>query len=75
MNSSGTTDKDTIPIPEHAAVGFICTPWEIDVWHGSPEDRPHDRRCSLRTETGWSFPHACALTTLCQERFFGSVSE
>ena len=47
-------DKDTIPIPD-TLQGVYLYPMEIDVWHGSPEDRLHDRRLFTRTETGWSF--------------------
>ena len=47
-------DKDTIPLPETLR-GIYFYPTEIDVWHGSPEDRLHDRRLCTRTETGWSF--------------------
>ena len=51
-------DKDTIPIPDTLR-GVYLYPTEIDVWHGSPEDRLHDRRLFTRSENGWSF---CTLT-------------
>jgi pyridoxamine 5'-phosphate oxidase len=34
--------------------GVYLYPTGIDVWHGSPEDRLHDRREFTRTDTGWS---------------------
>lgn len=51
-------DKDTVPIPDTLR-GVYLYPTEIDVWHGSPEDRLHDRRLFTRNENGWSF---CTLT-------------
>jgi pyridoxamine 5'-phosphate oxidase len=50
-------DKDAIPIPDTLR-GVYLYPLEIDVWHGSPEDRLHDRRLCTRTEAGWS---SCTL--------------
>jgi pyridoxamine 5'-phosphate oxidase len=47
-------DKDVVPIPR-SLQGVYLYPMEIDVWHGSPEDRLHDRRLFTRTESGWSF--------------------
>jgi pyridoxamine 5'-phosphate oxidase len=47
-------DKDLVPIPS-TLQGVYLSPMEIDVWHGSPEDRLHDRRLFTRTESGWSF--------------------
>lgn len=47
-------DKDKVPIPDTLR-GIYLHPTEIDVWHGSPEDRLHDRRLFLRSEHGWSF--------------------
>jgi pyridoxamine 5'-phosphate oxidase len=47
-------DKDVVPIPS-TLQGVYLSPMEIDVWHGSPEDRLHDRRLFTRTESGWSF--------------------
>jgi pyridoxamine 5'-phosphate oxidase len=47
-------DKDAVPIPE-TLQGVYLYPLEIDVWHGSPEDRLHDRRLFTRTDTGWSY--------------------
>jgi pyridoxamine 5'-phosphate oxidase len=46
--------KETMPIPETLR-GIYLYPAEIDVWHGSPEDRLHDRRLYTRTDTGWSY--------------------
>jgi pyridoxamine 5'-phosphate oxidase len=46
--------KDTVPMPS-TLQGVYLYPMEIDVWHGSPEDRLHDRRLFTRIETGWSF--------------------
>ena len=45
---------DEVPIPDTLR-GVYLYPTEIDVWHGSPEDRLHDRRLFLRGENGWSF--------------------
>jgi pyridoxamine 5'-phosphate oxidase len=50
-------DKDSVPIPDTLR-GVYLFPTEIDVWHGSPEDRLHDRRLFTRTATGWS---SCTL--------------
>lgn len=47
-------DKDALLPPENL-YGVYLFPTEIDVWHGSPEDRLHDRRLYTRTSTGWSF--------------------
>lgn len=47
-------DKDTVPIPDTLR-GVYLYPTEIDVWHGSPADRLHDRRLFTRSENGWSF--------------------
>ena len=47
-------DKDTVPLPD-SLQGVYLYPTEIDVWHGSPDDRLHDRRLFTRTATGWSF--------------------
>jgi len=46
--------KETMPVPETLR-GVYLYPTEIDVWHGSPEDRLHDRRLYTRTDTGWSY--------------------
>ena len=51
-------DKDLVPLPATLR-GVYLYPTEIDVWHGSPDDRLHDRRLFTRTDTGWSF---CTLT-------------
>jgi pyridoxamine 5'-phosphate oxidase len=47
-------DKDTVPVADTLR-GVYLYPTEIDAWHGSPEDRLHDRRLFTRTENGWSF--------------------
>jgi len=41
-------------LPPDTLHGIYLFPTEIDVWHGSPEDRLHDRRLFTRTEAGWS---------------------
>jgi pyridoxamine 5'-phosphate oxidase len=48
-------------LPEDAALGppptlrgVYLVPGRIDVWHGSPEDRLHDRRLFTRGPDGWS---------------------
>ena len=45
--------KETVPLPDTLR-GVYLYPTEIDVWHGSPEDRLHDRCFFTRTEGGWS---------------------
>ena len=52
-------DKDTVSLPD-SLQGVYLYPTEIDVWHGSPDDRLHDRRLFPRTATGWSF---CTLVS------------
>jgi pyridoxamine 5'-phosphate oxidase len=47
-------DKEAVPLPVTLR-GVHLFPTEIDVWHGSPEDRLHDRRLFTRTEAGWSY--------------------
>lgn len=46
--------RETVPLPK-TLQGVYLSPTEIDVWHGSPEDRLHDRRRFTRTATGWSW--------------------
>ncbi|MGE3540556.1 MAG: pyridoxal 5'-phosphate synthase [Candidatus Tectimicrobiota bacterium] len=46
-------DPETVPIPE-TLQGVYLYPTEVDVWHGSPEDRLHDRRLWTRTDGGWT---------------------
>ena len=46
--------KETMPVPKTLR-GVYLAPTEIDVWHGSPEDRLHDRRLYTHTDTGWSY--------------------
>ena len=46
-------DKDDMPIPA-TLQGIYLFPMEVDVWHGSPDDRLHDRRLCTRTDAGWS---------------------
>lgn len=41
-------------LPPDTLRGIYLFPTGIDVWHGSPEDRLHDRRLFTRTEAGWS---------------------
>jgi pyridoxamine 5'-phosphate oxidase len=50
-------DCEAIPCPDTLR-GVYLAPDEIDVWHGSPEDRLHDRQRFTRTDTGWS---SCTL--------------
>lgn len=40
--------------PPETLRGVRLVPWEIDVWHGSPEDRLHDRRLFTRQGDGWT---------------------
>jgi pyridoxamine 5'-phosphate oxidase len=46
--------KESLPAPPETLRGVYLYPTEIDVWHGSPEDRLHDRQLFTRTDTGWS---------------------
>ena len=50
-------EREDIPLPGSLR-GIYLYPMTIDVWHGSPADRLHDRRLFTRTETGW---HSCIL--------------
>lgn len=45
-------DKDAMQPPQSLR-GVYLVPVEIDVWHGSPEDRLHDRHVCRRTAAGW----------------------
>jgi pyridoxamine 5'-phosphate oxidase len=40
--------------PPETLRGVYLVPAEIDVWHGSPEDRLHDRHLFTRQGEGWS---------------------
>jgi pyridoxamine 5'-phosphate oxidase len=41
-------------VPPPGSLRGVCLwPTEIDVWHGSPSDRLHDRRLFKRTADGW----------------------
>jgi len=46
--------REAVPLPA-TLQGVYLYPLEIDVWHGSPEDRLHDRRLCIRTDAGWSW--------------------
>jgi len=48
---------ESIPLPDSLR-GVYLAPMSIDVWHGSPIDRLHDRRLFTRTDQGWS---SCVL--------------
>jgi pyridoxamine 5'-phosphate oxidase len=50
-------EREQIPLPASLR-GVYLYPMTIDVWHGSPADRLHDRRLFTRTATGWS---SCVL--------------
>ena len=41
--------------PADSLRGVHFVPTHIDAWHGSPDDRLHDRRLFTRIETGWSY--------------------
>ncbi|MBM3224436.1 MAG: hypothetical protein FJZ47_11625 [Candidatus Tectomicrobia bacterium] len=43
---------ESVPLPA-TLQGVYLSPTEIDVWHGSPDDRLHDRCLCTRTDTGW----------------------
>jgi pyridoxamine 5'-phosphate oxidase len=47
-------DAPSIPPPEGLR-GVCLWPTEIDVWHGSPADRLHDRRLFKRRGNTWTF--------------------
>ncbi len=50
---------ESASIPQPASLrGIYLYPTTIDVWHGSPADRLHDRRLFTRSEAGW---HSCVL--------------
>jgi pyridoxamine 5'-phosphate oxidase len=47
---------DAASVPPPAGLRGVCLwPTEIDVWHGSPADRLHDRRLFTRHGDGWTF--------------------
>jgi pyridoxine/pyridoxamine 5'-phosphate oxidase len=46
-------DVDGVPLAASLR-GLYLYPTRIDVWHGSPVDRLHDRRLFTRTDMGWS---------------------
>jgi pyridoxamine 5'-phosphate oxidase len=46
--------RDTVPLAK-TLCGVYLYPTEIDVWHGSPEDRLHHRRRFIRSHNHWSF--------------------
>jgi pyridoxamine 5'-phosphate oxidase len=45
-------DRDAVPSPQ-SLVGIYVVPREIETWHGS-EERLHDRRLFLKSDTDWS---------------------
>jgi pyridoxamine 5'-phosphate oxidase len=47
-------DAASVPAPEGLR-GVCLWPTEIDVWHGSPTDRLHDRRLFKRSGDTWRF--------------------
>jgi pyridoxamine 5'-phosphate oxidase len=47
-------DAASVPAPEGLR-GVCLWPTEIDVWHGSPADRLHDRRLFKRSGATWTF--------------------
>lgn len=46
-------ERECIPLPASLR-GVYLYPMVVDVWHGSPADRLHDRWLFTRTENGWS---------------------
>ena len=47
---------DAASVPAPAGLRGVCLwPTEIDVWHGSPADRLHDRRRFTRSGDTWTF--------------------
>jgi pyridoxamine 5'-phosphate oxidase len=46
-------DAAALP-PPRTLQGVYLVPVEIDAWHGSPEDRLHDRRLFTRAAAGWT---------------------
>jgi pyridoxamine 5'-phosphate oxidase len=52
----GRRFPDAASVPRPSGVRGVCLwPTEIDVWHGSPADRLHDRRRFTRRGDGWTF--------------------
>lgn len=47
-------DGGEVPIPP-TLEGIYLVPEELEAWHGSPEDRLHDRRLYRRSGSGWTF--------------------
>jgi pyridoxamine 5'-phosphate oxidase len=47
--------REALPLPPATLQGVYLFPTEIDVWHGSPDDRLHDRRLFTRSESGWTY--------------------
>ena len=51
----GRRYPDAASVPAPSGVRGVCLwPTEIDVWHGSPADRLHDRRRFTRSGDGWT---------------------
>ena len=51
----GRRYPDAASVPPPGGLRGVCLwPTEVDVWHGSPADRLHDRRLFTRTESGWT---------------------
>jgi pyridoxamine 5'-phosphate oxidase len=56
IEALGARHPDTAALgPPPALQGVYLVPAEIDVWHGSPDDRLHDRRLFTRHAAGWTF--------------------
>jgi pyridoxamine 5'-phosphate oxidase len=51
----GRRYPDAASVPAPSGLRGVCLwPTEIDVWHGSPADRLHDRRRVTRSGDGWT---------------------
>jgi len=52
----GRRYPDAASVPAPPGLRGVCLwPTSIDVWHGSPADRLHDRRLFTRRADGWTF--------------------
>ena len=52
----GRRYPDAASVPPPPGLRGVCLwPTEVDVWHGSPADRLHDRRLFKRSGDAWTF--------------------
>ena len=56
ISELGRRYPDAASVPPAPGLRGVCLwPTAIDVWHGSPADRLHDRRLFTRSGAGWTF--------------------